>query len=149
MLKVPIDKILPVTEVRANISKVVNDVERGDIYVLTRGGKPTAVIAPVDYIKKCDESSTITENSHEVSRADEDVQKTTRPQEEDMAKYLPERKKESTQEPMIFEEKPQEIVEKNEHEDLPVEYHNDSGDNVKSDDEQPVPIKVSSGSWSQ
>ena len=51
-LQIPIDKILTVTEARANISKLVDDVEHGDLYVLTRKGRPAAVISSVEYIMK-------------------------------------------------------------------------------------------------
>ena len=49
MFKVPIDKIIPVTNARANISTLVKNVqETKSLYVLTRGGLPAAVLASVD-----------------------------------------------------------------------------------------------------
>lgn len=48
--KVCVDKIMPVTEVRANISRLVDEVQDGSTYVLTRSGKPVAVLAPVKYL---------------------------------------------------------------------------------------------------
>lgn len=50
MLNVSIDKILPVTEARANIARLVDEVEKGDVYVITRGGKPAAVMVPVSRV---------------------------------------------------------------------------------------------------
>jgi len=50
MLNVSIDKILPVTEARARIAKLVDEVEKGDVYVITRGGKPAAVMVPVSRV---------------------------------------------------------------------------------------------------
>lgn len=52
MLKVNIDKIVPVTDARAKIASVIDDVMRGNIYVLTRGGKPVAVVAPIQTAEK-------------------------------------------------------------------------------------------------
>lgn len=52
MLQVALDKIMPVTEARANIAHLVDSVERGSIYVLTRGGKPAAVMVPVSKAEK-------------------------------------------------------------------------------------------------
>lgn len=52
MLKVEVDKILPVTDARANIARLVDDVCKGNIYVLTRGGKPAVMVAPIDYLNK-------------------------------------------------------------------------------------------------
>ena len=147
MLKVPIDKIMPVTEIRANISKVVNDVENGDIYVLTRGGKPTAVIAPVDYIKKCDELDKAPQATRKNISEVGGVQKNTQELETPSVQNLPQIKDESTQEPVVFEEKPTEIVPEIKHEELPAEYHEETETPVKSDEEQSIPIKVSSGSW--
>ncbi len=48
--KVSIDKIMPVTDVRANISRLVDEVQAGSTYVLTRSGKPAAILAPVKYL---------------------------------------------------------------------------------------------------
>lgn len=52
MLKVNIDKIIPVTDARAKIASVVDDVMRGNTYVLTRGGKPVAIVAPIQTAEK-------------------------------------------------------------------------------------------------
>lgn len=52
MLKVEIDKILPVTEARANIARLVDEVCQGNVYVLTRGGKPAVMVVPIDYLEK-------------------------------------------------------------------------------------------------
>jgi prevent-host-death family protein len=147
VLKVPIDKIMPVTEIRANISKVVNDVENGDIYVLTRGGKPTAVIAPVDYIKKCDELDKTSIPTKKKVAEDIDVQKNTQQIETPQGSDLPQIKEESVTEPAIFENKPTEIVPENEQNELPATYQSEEQDTDKADVEQPVPIKVSSGNW--
>jgi len=53
VLEVPIDKIVPVTNARARIASLVSDVQKtNSLYVLTRGGKPAAVLASVDYLNK-------------------------------------------------------------------------------------------------
>ena len=52
MFKIPIDKIMPVTEARANISALVDDIEKGSIYVLTRGGKPVVVMIPAKHLDR-------------------------------------------------------------------------------------------------
>lgn len=58
MFEVPIDKIMPVTVARAKISSLVHDVHKTkSLYVLTRGGKPAAILASIDYIKKIKQPS--------------------------------------------------------------------------------------------
>ncbi|PIS07408.1 hypothetical protein COT78_03645 [Candidatus Berkelbacteria bacterium CG10_big_fil_rev_8_21_14_0_10_43_13] len=53
MLDVDVDKILPVTEVRDSLNKIVDDVEGSDeLYVITKNGKPSAVIAGVQHLEK-------------------------------------------------------------------------------------------------
>ncbi len=52
MFTVPIDKIVPVTSARAKISSLVSDVQKNNtLYVLTRGGKPAAILASADFLK--------------------------------------------------------------------------------------------------
>ncbi|MCX6810267.1 MAG: type II toxin-antitoxin system prevent-host-death family antitoxin [Candidatus Berkelbacteria bacterium] len=53
MLEVDIDKILPVTEARDNFNKIIDEVEGSDsMYVLTKNGKPSAVIVGVNHLEK-------------------------------------------------------------------------------------------------
>ena len=53
MLDVDIDKILPLTEARDNFNKIVDDVEGTDqMYVLTKNGKPAAVVVGVNHLEK-------------------------------------------------------------------------------------------------
>lgn len=52
MLKVELDKILSVTEARAKIATVVDDVAKGNVYVLTKGGKPIVLVTPIDFMDK-------------------------------------------------------------------------------------------------
>lgn len=60
MLEVKIDKILPITEARDSFNKIVDDVEESDeLYVLTKNGKPTAVMVGVHHLEK------LTGTSHE------------------------------------------------------------------------------------
>ncbi|MBI2263439.1 type II toxin-antitoxin system Phd/YefM family antitoxin, partial [Candidatus Berkelbacteria bacterium] len=47
MLEVEINKILPLTEARDNFSKIVGEVEQGELYVLTKNGKPAVAIINV------------------------------------------------------------------------------------------------------
>lgn len=58
MFKVPIDKIIPVTNARARIASVVNDVQKNkSVYVLTRGGRPAAILASIDYMNDVSKST--------------------------------------------------------------------------------------------
>ena len=60
MLEVKIEKILPITEIRDSLNKIVDEVEGTDeLYVLTKNGKPAAVIAGVQHLEK------LTGTSHE------------------------------------------------------------------------------------
>lgn len=53
MLEVNIEKIVPVTEARDMFNKIVDDVEGTDeLYVLTKNGKPAAVVVGVNHLEK-------------------------------------------------------------------------------------------------
>jgi len=53
VLEVDIDKILPVTEARDSFNKIVDEVEDSDhMYVLTKNGKPSAVVVGVNHLEK-------------------------------------------------------------------------------------------------
>lgn len=59
MLEVEIDKIMPVTEARDNFNKIVDEVESSDaMYVLTKNGKPSAVVVGVHHLEKLTGKST-------------------------------------------------------------------------------------------
>ncbi|OGD66000.1 hypothetical protein A3F08_01035 [Candidatus Berkelbacteria bacterium RIFCSPHIGHO2_12_FULL_36_9] len=137
MLQVPIDKILPVTDARTNISKLVDDVEKGDIYVLTRGGKPAVVVCPVDYIKKLSENNTTNQSQNKNV-----VISPQKPQVDNQASadnFAVEKKEEPAQ-PVIYEEKPTDLIANQPQE-------NDQGNSNSFDNEQPVPVKVANNGW--
>jgi len=53
MLSVDIEKIIPVTEARDMFNKIVDEVEGSDeMYVLTKNGKPAAVVVGVNHLEK-------------------------------------------------------------------------------------------------
>jgi prevent-host-death family protein len=53
MLSVDIEKIIPVTEARDMFNKIVDEVEGTDeMYVLTKNGKPSAVLVGVNHLEK-------------------------------------------------------------------------------------------------
>lgn len=53
MLQVPVDKIIPLTEMRDKFSKIVADVESGTpLYILTKNGKPSVAILSVGELQK-------------------------------------------------------------------------------------------------
>lgn len=53
MLDVNIEKILPVTEVRDSLNKIVDEVESSDeLYVVTKNGKPSAILVGVHHLEK-------------------------------------------------------------------------------------------------
>ncbi len=53
MLQVNIEKIIPVTEARDMFNKIVDEVEGTDeLYVLTKNGKPCAVVVGVNHLEK-------------------------------------------------------------------------------------------------
>lgn len=52
-MEVDIDKILPLTEARDNFNKIIDDVGGTDhMYVLTKNGKPSAVVVGVNHLEK-------------------------------------------------------------------------------------------------
>ncbi|MEK9155726.1 MAG: type II toxin-antitoxin system Phd/YefM family antitoxin [Patescibacteria group bacterium] len=53
MLEVNVEKIMPVTEARDTLNKIVDEVAAGDeLYVLTVNGKPSAVLVGVHHLEK-------------------------------------------------------------------------------------------------
>lgn len=53
MLSVDIEKIIPVTEARDMFNKIIDEVEGSDaLYVLTKNGKPAAVVAGINHLEK-------------------------------------------------------------------------------------------------
>lgn len=124
MFDVPIDKIIPVTNARAQIASLVRDVQKTkSLYVLTRGGKPAAVLASIDYIH----NNSLTKTASPA--------KATLPMVED--------KKETA----IAEPKPAEaevIVDDDANNDLPAATNNVSSSVAEEsfDKEQPVRISI-------
>ena len=140
MLKVPIDKILPVTEARSNISKLVDDVEKGNIYVLTRGGRPSCVLAPIDYIKKLEGDDSANKNPiFEKKKAAKNIHESENLQ----VNNLPE-STETAELPEVINDKPTDIVPDDQKEELPAEFEKQETELVAEEDE-PVPIKISTG----
>lgn len=53
MLSVDIEKIIPVTEARDMFNKIIDEVEGSDdLYVLTKNGKPSAVVVGINHLEK-------------------------------------------------------------------------------------------------
>lgn len=72
MLEVDIDKILPVTEARDSFNKIVDEVEGTDhMYVLTKNGKPAAVVVGVNHLEKLTGKTTSELTSIVEKKADE------------------------------------------------------------------------------
>lgn len=72
MLEVDIDKILPVTEARDSFNKIVDEVEGTDhMYVLTKNGKPAAVVVGVNHLEKLTGKTTNELTSIVEKKADE------------------------------------------------------------------------------
>jgi prevent-host-death family protein len=140
VLKVPIDKILPVTEARSNISKLVDDVEKGNIYVLTRGGRPSCVLAPIEYIKKLEGDDSADKapifkkkNVNEHNDLIENSHMDSLPNQTETAKL-----------PDVVAEKSNDVILSDQKEELPTEFKEPETELVAEEDE-PVPIKISTG----
>jgi len=79
VLEVDIDKILPVTEARDSFNKIVDEVEgTNHMYVLTKNGKPTAVVVGVNHLEKLtgkttDELTTMVEKKADETPVVEEV----------------------------------------------------------------------------
>lgn len=53
MLDVEIEKIIPITEVRDSLNKIIDSVTNSeDLYVVTKNGKPAAIIVGVHHLEK-------------------------------------------------------------------------------------------------
>jgi len=50
-LKVSLDHIIPLTEARDHFSRIVAEVQKDKLYVLTKGGKPAVAIIDVKYLE--------------------------------------------------------------------------------------------------
>lgn len=71
MLNVNIEKILPVTEARDSLNKIIDEVDGSDeLYVITKNGKPTAIVVGVHHLEK------LTGIKHEEIMPDTDLDKT-------------------------------------------------------------------------
>lgn len=74
MLSVDIEKIIPVTGARDMFNKIVDEVEGSDeLYVLTKNGKPAAVVVGVNHLEKLTGEST----SEIMAKADQAATKET------------------------------------------------------------------------
>lgn len=114
MFKVPIDKIIPVTSARAKIASLVNDVQKDkSLYVLTRSGKPAAILASIDYIND--------KKTHALEKK--------KPEHTEIEKF-----KETEKEPVVAEETEDALVASEKQDDV---------QEAGPDDEQPVKISVS------
>ena len=52
-MQVDIERIVPVTDARDNFNKIIDEVEGTDhLYVLTKNGKPSAVVVGVNHLEK-------------------------------------------------------------------------------------------------
>ncbi len=68
MLDVNVEKILPVTEVRDSLNKIIDEVEGSDeLYVITKNGKPSAILVGVHHLEK------LTGISHQELMPDDDL----------------------------------------------------------------------------
>lgn len=71
MLQVNIEKILPVTEARDMFNKIVDDVEGTDeLWVLTKNGKPAAVMVGVNHLEKLTGEAHVTATMQEEPKAE-------------------------------------------------------------------------------
>ncbi len=53
MLEVDIEKIIPITEARDSFNQIIEGVEASDdMYVVTKNGKPSAIIVGVHHLEK-------------------------------------------------------------------------------------------------
>jgi prevent-host-death family protein len=53
MLEVDIEKIIPVTDARDSLNQIIETVEGSDsMYVITKNGKPSAIIVGVHHLEK-------------------------------------------------------------------------------------------------
>ena len=113
MFKVPIDKIIPVTNARAKISSLVKNVqETRSFYVLTRGGKPAAILASVDVFEKMDaESEQNNQNKNNSKKIDDEPQESVINTPEEIPAEEIEQNVESLEEPsnVVNDEQPVKI----------------------------------------
>jgi len=77
MLQVSIDKIIPVSAARQNISSLIDKLPQDKAYVLTKGGKPVAILCDLDFLETSENVRprvTISVNNKGISIPVEDVE---------------------------------------------------------------------------
>jgi len=50
-MSLPNDKIIPISEARSSLSKLVSLAKGDNFFLLTRGGKPKAALVDIDYLE--------------------------------------------------------------------------------------------------
>lgn len=50
-MNLPNDKIIPISEARANLSSLVNKAKGDNFFLLTKGGKPEVALVDIDYLE--------------------------------------------------------------------------------------------------
>lgn len=143
MLQVPIDKILPVTEARANISKLVDDVEKGDIYVLTRGGKPAVCLVSIEYIKKLTENAKTSFTEEKSVKNISNKEKKVEPAVADINDNLPVVNEEKPDDVVSYTQAENEIVKSDTNNLIPDNYFEENKSVEPYEEEQKVPINLS------
>lgn len=157
MLKVPIDKIMPVTDARANISRLVDEVVAGEVYVLTRGGRPAVVVAPVEYIEKLSKEGAQMDTAQKIqvtdTQNDVTAQNIETPENSNISN-LPEKKEPVNIEPAVYEEKPTEPMVYQPQNNEPIMPAQSEPDHFPPaqpvntvEEEQPIPVNVAKGVW--
>lgn len=51
-MNLPNDKIIPISEARSNLSKLVNLAKGDKFFLLTKGGKPQVALVDIDYLER-------------------------------------------------------------------------------------------------
>jgi len=90
MLDVDVEKILPITEVRDSLNKIIDAVaDSEDLYVVTKNGKPAAIIVGVHHLEKLtgiDHKLIIPDDAEEDNnKTAQDIKITTAPDDSDAA----------------------------------------------------------------
>jgi prevent-host-death family protein len=52
MLKISIDRVIPLTEARARLSEIVEKTLGDQFWVMTKGGKPRVALVDVEYLDR-------------------------------------------------------------------------------------------------
>lgn len=135
MLSVELDKIIPLTEARDSLSKIIAEVENDEeMYVLTKGGKPSVAVVSIPYLESLtgekveDKIRTVSEPTPESTLEPAPASEPEPAPEPTTTEPAPEPIPNTTEEPAPFNRSIEQPIETNQEEEIPATLPNQNKD---------------------